>query len=278
MPSLAVPAISSTSECNEMLTVSTLMHKLRAAQGGGKSTIQLSELLGVAACSASGLQRFTDVQLLVPQCFCVESLSQRKTRDNFAGWAADIQANAQSKPSSTCIAFINGAQAPFSDGFVLFRRADLAAANFTLHVQEKQSVQARRQSSRGLTIPSLDEAAVTSEYNKVLPRDDAVLLFVTDKLASARLPLPPHTIVIGHCELPCLLGSVVAQLRAFSFASDPARETGARVHSGGTAAGRPRTQSDAALHVEPLPALPAVLPARRGVSGRMRSQSVVLQT
>lgn len=227
--SLQVPSISMTPDDNEMQTLSAVMHRLRAARLVGRDTIRLSQLLG--GLPLGGVE---DTLLDVPCCFDVTVLSKQHTSGSIAAFCASVRSAAALLPHNTGIAFLNGRRASYADAIVVLR-------NCVLLLQEKQSIIARQQSARGLSVHTVPALEIMAEFKKVRStRPPFVFIFVTDEAAPALGPsdlraLGP-TVLVPREGHSAVLGDVIAHLRQFALADSTAREGDARATASAAAA------------------------------------------
>lgn len=222
---LQVPAILMTPDECEKLTISAVMHRLRAAKLCDSNTIMLSELLG--GCPLGGVK---DVCLRIPGCFNIVTLDHKIESHNIERFCSNVRRAILAEPTRTAVAFLNGRQASYADSFIVF-------AELMLLFQEKQSIIARMQAACGRAVPAVSAEGVVAELEKVVHGTPApfVLLFVSDEapiVAPSRrfqALILRSVIVITREQHDKLLGVVIANLRRSALSDSSARESGDRV-------------------------------------------------
>jgi hypothetical protein len=195
--------MTETSNGNEALAVSALLHKLHAAQIANSDTVWLSELLGEG--QVAGME---DLQLTVPGNLSLRVLQHKVEKHNFQELARITREGLREQPKTTDCAFLNGRGASFADAFIIF-------PDFVVFVQEKQCVLAHQKRALGRAVPPVPEAEVEAQYDKVrMIGEPHVYLYVSDCRARDGYVPPPNTLVFTHDTHDKLFGSTMARLRA----------------------------------------------------------------
>ena len=167
------PSAWMSSDDNEALAVSALLHKLKAASIGGTTQVFLyKDLMG-----GMKIEGVADVLVTVPKCFDLAVLDTQIGIKQFAQKKRETSKNTRRYPATTPIAFVNGRGASFADAFIIL-------PEIVILIQEKQSVNARKRNVTEWTknIPSC-HVSVRNErlkVSKVMKKND-LFVYVTDE-------------------------------------------------------------------------------------------------
>lgn len=189
---------------NESTVVSTLMHRMAAMVRLGQVDASVSDL-GIPTHD-----RFIpDTTVELPTAFGVADVRNNIDATNFGSFASAVRGRPRDFP--TAIAYINKPTAAFADAFILL-------PNYTIFIQEKQSVVARRAHDAGATGPRVPQDLLTEEYNKlgdVRLYGAHVFLLVTDASPSKTGGgmMMQHGCVVDPSKHDALMGTMCAALR-----------------------------------------------------------------
>jgi hypothetical protein len=210
------PSAFMSSDDNEALAVSALLHKLKAASIGGTTQVFLyKDLMG-----GMKIEGVADVIVTVPQCFNLEVLDKRIGVKEFARKKREVLENIRTDPTTTPIAFVNGRGASFADAFIIL-------PGIAIFIQEKQSVIARRRNvtERTKNIPFCHTSVVNErlKVSKVMERNDLFVYVTDDQDGGAPSSMANDTLVVTAERHNQLFGSTLAWLRASALENSAIR-------------------------------------------------------
>lgn len=129
------PSATMTSDDNESLAISALLHKLKAASIVGLKEVDFyKDLLGEPGRPVRSVT--------VPKCFDYEVLSTRVLGKEFKATKLEVLGKSRQNSAMAPIAFINGRSASFEDALIIF-------PELTIYMQEKKSTKSCQQNAAG---------------------------------------------------------------------------------------------------------------------------------
>ena len=211
------PSAWVSSDDNEALAVSALLHKLKTASIGGTTQVFLyKDLMG-----GMKIEGVADVLVTVPKCFDLAVLDTQIGIKQFA-----LKKRETSKNTRRYIAFVNGRGASFADAFIIL-------PEIVILIQEKQSVNARKRNVTEWTknIPYCHVRLRNErlKVSKVMKKND-LFAYVTDEQGGgASWSMDDNTLVVTAAHHDRLFGSTLAWLRASALENSAIRSDSQKI-------------------------------------------------